>query len=60
MAIISLAKALVSAGQPHLADRLAVKGIEPQLVDVSRATQLSGYPRCTILIHREPVATAPA
>jgi hypothetical protein len=48
-------KALVSAHQPRLADELASRGIEPQLVNIRRATEAgAGVRCCTIIIHREP------
>jgi glycine amidinotransferase len=50
-------KALVSADQPRLADELAKRGIEPQPVNIRRATEAgAGVRCCTIFIHRERAA----
>jgi N-dimethylarginine dimethylaminohydrolase len=47
-------KALVSQAQPRVADELSKRGIEPQLVNIERASQASAGVRCmTIIVHRE-------
>jgi glycine amidinotransferase len=52
--MLSPDKAIVSADQPRLADELAERGIEPQMVNIRRATESSAGVRCcTIIIHRE-------
>lgn len=46
--------ALVSQAQPKLAEAMAAGGIEPQIVDLTRAAEAtSGVRCCTIIVHRE-------
>ena len=47
-------KVLVSQSQPRVAEELDKRGIEPQLVNIQRATEASaGIRCCTIIIHRQ-------
>jgi N-dimethylarginine dimethylaminohydrolase len=52
--MLNLDKAIVSADQPRLARELADRGIEPQIVNIRRATESSAGVRCCInIVHRQ-------